>query len=369
MFRSLMCVILLAGIATTCFAGLTPTFNVWSLLARSDVVWCGEIRQIALAESGTLGTKEHPIPVKWIRAHMAIDLPIKGDRPVGLGEFHFPVSVENRTLFSWVLPGQRVMVFLVKTEGMLTYTDPANGRFIMSWQSGGVADQTVSPEEKMARELVQGLGSQQPWVVSDVLQQLLTSQDTPAADHVAAISVPAVQRLTTSADPQVVGLGLAALIALRQGSALPQALDLLLKPPNPGLERAQERILISLEALPTSQLHALSEAYKTSQGHEIAEFLNPLLNHPVAMIRLRTANVLGSLASPSSVAWLIKALDDPSPDVSARAIVALDKIVGKGGEWCPPVISTPEAKDKAVQLWKAWWAQKGKAQYTAPNAK
>ena len=83
--------------------------------------------------------------------------------------------------------------------------------------------------------------------------------------------------------------------------------------------------------------------------------LHGLVLHKDPTLRTEVARALRRLRRPESLKYLVTLLDDAVFETRYHAVMGLAEIRGKSLEWAP-AMTDPAAVERAVALWKGWWA-------------
>ncbi len=184
-----------------------------------------------------------------------------------------------------------------------------------------------------------------------------------------------LESLASSPNSDEQAIAIASLLNLNQASVLPMAVNYLKS------ESPKELFQPYTIGHPKDWV---TRAIRSIKSVEAIEPLSELLNYPESRVResaicaLRQigqiikepGRPLKDLREGKTIPFLVRALDDSSPEVRLQAIWALSEITSKN-HWFPNYRYqdkdfNPDAEKKIIDQWKEWWRVEGRVLFYSP---
>jgi len=106
-------------------------------------------------------------------------------------------------------------------------------------------------------------------------------------------------------------------------------------------------------------------------GTEISQITNPLAlldlealsGSRFVSVQYGAMQAIRSMRSSKSASFLIRKLDDSNPIISYEALITLNDIFNKNGNYGPSIPLFNKNPQNYIQLWKQWWKDEGRARF------
>jgi hypothetical protein len=291
--------------------------------------------------------KGRPVTHHEVTAKVEIRDLFKADQPsIGKIVVHYAFDEQLRIRIAgshlFLEPGQTVLLFLTNNSvGSYDFADPFVGATHFS---------SVPMQPK-------GSGLEKLQQAMTMVAQNFDGADRLSAlrvllgfDHITQETVLAVMPLTQSADPDV------ALTAI--------AIQLRTKSLN-SLERLQQYLKTYTSSTEPLALFVIGPELREINASDALGVLESLSASRFRPVRSGAMDGVRKIRDPKSVSFLIGRLDDADSDVRYTALIALAEITGKSeDDFAPSMYLFEERPQYYVALWKRWWAEEGRSQYS-----
>jgi HEAT repeat protein len=330
-------------------AFLGSPLRVKPLIEAADTILLGDV--VSVTPDGqaicTLGDSDYTRPV--LEARLRVQAVPKGEAPAEEVTIRFP-SNDLLVLpieFESMAEGDHCLAFLkTVAPGTYEFASLAHGKVLVSAEEPERLP-SGTPERAVEEVLIASLEGPDPQVVVSCIRLLPEIGGDAARD---ALWKLAQRRDET--DRAVRGYALASLLQLDYVPAAEEAAEFLKEPTwSRRVEGAKGRIL---------------QGFRETRNPGFIPQLRLLSAPDDPRARENAVYALREMRDPSSIPWLVQALDDSSPEVRHLAMMGLADALGRGGEWTIDVPGFKERGDELIAKWKQWWREEGMKKYAAP---
>jgi hypothetical protein len=237
--------------------------------------------------------------------------------------------------------GEYAMLFLKSNpDGRYSFAEPQAGKIAITSRNVAWADSQTTAV-KLEAELFASL--------SDSNREVARSALAHVGDLQKVRSTQAIREIAAVGNPDYQGLAYVALLKLGDYSLLDRAIIFAEQPvQDPEVWRPQMGVI-----------EAISEIEEPS----VLPTLHSLLASPLTSLRRAAAKAVRTISDPSSVPFMVRALDDTDVDVQYDAVMGLAAIDGSSSDNAPARDLFNHAPARYVGHWKVWWETAGKRKY------
>ena len=326
-----------AVLAPVALAYPVPVRNVRTLVEQSTLV-C-KVAVISVEEAGPssreLNGRFVPVNIKVARAR--VESVIKGD---AAGEqIAIEVLAHDVIPFASLEAGEHRLLFLAADTraGHYVLADPFTA--VMNIGAGKTVFRSAEPLKRLEQEIAASLLDSDASVRLDALEQYpnLGFDD----------SIETVRQAANLADAATQAAALSALIKMGDLSSLRAAAAF--------VEEGREGALKVAAAIAR-----IRNSAAVSELVEFAASENP-------MLRANAVRSLRELADGRAVGALVRALEDPQPDVRYDALIGLARTDKSDSAWAPARDFFDGNEAQYVNRWKQWYESTGRRKYRPPQ--
>jgi hypothetical protein len=247
-------------------------------------------------------------------------------------------------LFESVSRGDHCIAFLKTiTPGTYEFATREYGKILVSAGRHELSP-SDTPERAVEKLLIASLDNANPEVVIVSVQQLARIGGEASRDPLWRLA----QRRDAS-DAAIRGEALASLLSLEYVPAGEEAVKYLKEPSwSSHVDSAKSRARV---------------AFRAVRSPEFIPQLRLLSAPDDPVLRANAVSVLRGMRDPSSIPWLVQALDDGSPEVRYQAMMGLAETLGRGPGWTIGTDGFGEHGDELIAKWKEWWREDGISKY------
>jgi hypothetical protein len=301
--------------------------------------------------SGQVDVKGRPVTHHEVTAQVEVRDIFKSDQPsIGRIAAHYAFDEQQKTRIAgshlFLEKGQTVLLFLARNPGgPYEFAHPFVGATHFSSIPVLEGDSGLHKLQRVMTLVVKNSGA---------ADQISALRVLLGFDQVTNETVLAVMPLTQSPDADV------ALTAI--------AVQLRTKSPS-SLERLQKYLETYTGNSEPLALFVIGPELREIDDTKALGMLESLSSSRFRSIRSGAMDGVRRIRDPKSVSFLIAKLDDTDSDVRYTALITLAEITGKSeGDFAPSMYLFERNPQYYLGLWKHWWAEQGRSQYSAPTS-